>query len=267
MDPELKKVLDAINGYADKNGIFTAIKDDPALKAALYQPAYNDGHGAATDAHKGSKTTLENRITAAENAKKAAEDALAAFKAENPDKAALHTQYTQKITDLETQIANLKATHAAEKREAKRDGLKSAYKAELIALKVDPDKAAAMADADVGLLTVDESHTPRVLQPGTSIAFAGDEKAQLKSLAALRFKDVPKKLILSDVPGGGSNDGESAGGGTGDDKRAKFQKIREQALKDHGRQPATAGGGAPAAPLMPDPMTEVNRRMGRTQRA
>ena len=259
MDPELKKVLDALNGFADKNGVFVAIKDLPeyaGLKAALYQPAYNDGHGAATDTHKGAKTTLENRVQAAEAAQKKAEQELATFKATG-DTAAIHAQYAKEIDGYKNQIRDINATHLTEKKAAKKKELRDAYEKSLEKLNVDPHKRAAMADAalSAGQFDVDDNLAGRVLQPGKTIPFAGDEQAQVAALAAQEFKAVPKELVNRKVPGGGP--ASDAIGGGGDDARTKFQRAKDRVKADYEKRTGPNGQAAV------DPQETLNQRLGR----
>jgi alanyl-tRNA synthetase len=267
MDPELKKLLDALKGYSDKGKVLAAIKDEAEyadLKNAIYQPAFNDGHGVATAAHTSAKSTWENKIRAAEEAKTAAENALEQLKKSNPDQATLHKQYTDQIAAKDSEIQTLKATHLAEKKDTKKAALRNGVEKALRDLRVDEHKAAAMADAFASQYVVNDDLSARIIQRGQSTAYAGDEKAQITAFAADLFKEVPKDLIRSQVPGGGSaREGQAAGDGDGSsDKRSALQRQKE-AAQNKFKRPAiatTADGTALSH------QEELHRRMGRTLR-
>lgn len=258
----LAEILAAMKAHGNKQEILDGIREDADLKNAIYQVAYDDGHGAATNVGKSAKTRMENELQAAKDAKDKAEADLAKLKKENPDAAALHDQYGKTIKEKDDEITRLKTEFTAKERDARKTDLRTKYLAELERLRVDPDKREAMAEADLRLMQVDDAGE-RILQPGKSTAFAGDIDAQIKSLAAERFKTVPKTLILANNVKAGSGDG--AVGETSDapldEKKARFQKAREDVKKKYGGRTAAAVTTDAAAPLPPE--QELNRRMGR----
>lgn len=256
----LKKILDELKAYANKDEVLNAIKDEPDyvdLKSTVYQPAFDDGHGTALAAHQSAKTRLETQLQQAKDAKVAAENALQQLKDNNPDSAKLHADYGQKIKDLEAQIERIKGEQLAERKQTLLDKVRDSVRDELKALRVDPDKAEAMADANLRNYQIGDDLSTRILQPGKSTAYAGDMKAQAKSLAAELFKTVPKTLILSNVPGGGSAaEGEATGAdGEGGTKREILTKAAESAKNKF--KTATNSQGQPV-----NPQEEVNRRLG-----
>jgi hypothetical protein len=267
MDPELQKILDAINAYADKGKILTAIKENPALKNDLYQPAFNDGHGVAVQQHQSTKTTLENKIRTVEQERDEAKAQLEDWKKKNPDTAALHSEYGKKLQDKETELATLRGQRRSERMDAERQRIRDSVYQGLLDQKVDKDKAAAMADANASRYVVeanekDDTISSRILQLNGSTAYAGDSTAQVTAIVADLFKTVPKKLIGTEVPGGGSaGDGQAAGddaGGT--EKTAVFDRVAKQA-REVFKSPTFGQAGGDGQPLNPE--QELNRRLGR----
>jgi hypothetical protein len=260
MDPEIKKLLDQLKAHAKRGEFLVAIRDNADytdLRNEIYQVAYNDGVAAAEQNHKSAKTALQNQITTLEQERDRVKADLKKLKDENPDAAALHQQYGQQIAAKDQEIANLKAQHLSEKKDAKKKALRDAIEKELVALRVDPHKAAAAADASERSIIVDDNLGGRILQPGLSIAFAGDETAQVKALASEIFKTVPKTLIVSNVAGGGSAaPGETTGDGGTDPKFEALERAKAAALA-RGKAPVAPGSDRPLAPE-----EELNRRLG-----
>jgi hypothetical protein len=242
LSAELKKLLDDLKARADRGEVVAALRDNADyadLRNDIFQPIYNEGVQATEATHKSAKTSLQNQITALETERDKAKADLKKLKDENPDQASLHKQYGDQIAAKDREIADLKAQHTTEKKDTKRKAMRDTLEKELLALRVDPHKAAAAADASERQMLVDDNIAGRVLQPGLSIAFAGDEAAQIKALANEIFKTVPKALILSSVQGGGSGgEGDTTGdnpGNTGNTKKDALERAKQAALNKYKR--------------------------------
>lgn len=277
MDPELKKLLDALKSYADKGKLLTAIKDDPDyadLKNGIYQPAFNDGHAVATGAHAGAKTRLENDLRAAQEARQKAEDDLKQLKSSNPDAAKLHEEYGRKLQEKDAEITRINEGIKQEKLAARVNGLQQTVQDALAKKGVNPVLAQALALTNRERLVADENGTDRILQKGQSIAFAGSKDEQITALVTELLKDVPADMIRSTVAGNGPNDGRgtTTGADGSTDKKQKLDAVRAQVERKYGRTAngvttatAAAATTAAAAPML-SPEQELARRTGRSPR-
>lgn len=227
MNEELKKLIEALNSYANKTELVAAIKEHAK---PVYQPVFNDGHGVATVAATAEKQRLEQRVSQAEEGRKQAEGELAKYKQEQPQLAQIDQQYKAKLEEKEREIAKLKETHATEKKGSRLDRTVSRLQA-MLNQWVDADKVETMLSTKAvrDRLQFDENLALRVLQKGQQIPFAGTEEEQLKALAEELKGTVDSKFLLSGVQEGTGTEGAAGGVGGAKKDKAFYDSIREKA--------------------------------------
>lgn len=226
MNEELRKLLEALNGWANKAELIAAIKDQAK---PIYQPIFNDGHGVATAAAAADRVKLERRAADAEAAQAQATADLEKFRKEQPQVAAIDAQYKQALADKDKELATLKEQAKQDKIAARKGSALDKLRA-FLNQRVDADKVNSMLTA----LTVaervqlDDNLGLRVLQKGQQIPFAGSEDEQLRAFADELVAGVDPKFLLSDVDAGSGREtvGSSKSTTTG---KAFYDKIREKA--------------------------------------
>jgi DNA repair exonuclease SbcCD ATPase subunit len=230
---------------------------------AIYQPIFNDGHGVATAAKSQEIEALDAKVKAAEKAKGEAETTLEKYKSENPNASALHAEYGEKIKGFERQIEDLKTQQAEKERTGRIEGAVSLLKTKLNAVVVDEALAESLAEktATRKRIQVDDQGNLRILQPNSSIPFAGDTEAQVQALADELKGGLKPVLLRSGVEKGTGKETASGGtGSSGEEAEAKqfFDSIRNKVSK----KAETAAVGANGVPAAPDPRTALEQRLG-----
>lgn len=256
---EIEEMLTALLNKATekKVNLLDAIKDNPAGKAAIFQPLFNDGHAKATAVATIEKEKLEKRALDAETALQASQKKVTKLTEENPDVAKIHEQYGREIKKLERDIEAAKEAGTARLIESKRESGATALEAELVGLGVDRDYAEVQslkASNRSRILVDDKTQKFQVMQPDKpDIPYAGSERDQIKSLA-VEIKATIKNpaFLISGVPGGGT--GKETAPASNEGAKGLYDGIRQRA-KD-----------AAAAKTASSSSEELARRLGTMRR-
>lgn len=231
----------------------------------IYQPIFNDGHGVATAEHGPEKTTLEGKVTAAEQRATTAEQKLTEWKTQNPDAAKTVEKYE---TELRTQAEKHAADNAERDRKDQAKEVGSAVKslhASLIAKGVKPIHANALVKDDAWLNRIKPYNgSVRVLQKDKDIAIAeADLDKALGILADEVIVGLDSEQLVSSVKRG-SGRGTTVGDAPNAGKPNAADEARADVRRKYGKD--DDGEDAPAAPQhrknRGDAKERLNQRMG-----
>lgn len=229
---EIDKLIDELLKHKAAD-VVTRLKEK--AKSAIYQPIFNDGHSVATGAHTSAAEKLQGQLDTALREKKELEDRLKTATSGSTDVDKINKEWQKKIDDKDREIQNLVTQQKAEKVNGKHESARSKVLALVNARITDPDLAEAKVAKEFKRVQVDETNlSVRVLQPGQSIPFAGDEEAQLKALAEEIVGGVKPEFVRSEVASGSGRDASTGGTGANLKGKAFYDAIREQASKPKG---------------------------------
>lgn len=206
----------------------------------LYQAINNLGFGAA-------QSKLEEKVTAADNARKAAEtraetaeNSLRSEREKHPDVATINTQWEQRLREAEEAHQKKLEEVQGEGRNALIERDQAQLENDLVDLDVprpvakviarDPDLLSKRADYDKGKLSVRQAGQSIPMTPASGQTFT-----QLLAKEVVEAPAFDKDILVS---GGDSGSGVNGGNRPGTGDKNKWQRIRDKAkVEQEGEQP------------------------------
>lgn len=234
---DLDQIVAAILGFADPEKLRTALKEK--AKLVIFQPFFNEGHGAATAEATTKEKKLKDDLDAAVAAQKKAEKDLNDWKASNKDTAKIHEDYTAQITDLKEKHKTELEQRDTKDQQKEVDRAVRTLESSLIGRGVDPVYAKALANDDGNKKRIQPHNgSVRVLQKDKDIAFAeADSEKAIGLLADEVFSGVDTKFITSNVKRGSGRSTTTGDTreGRGDKKGEAIEQHKQDVARKFGR--------------------------------